>query len=95
MYTSEADFNKPEIYGGRVRVWATEWDVFHCTPSRGGRGRRSAADIFLNSVVFGFPRVPFSFMSLKLQLASQMDLSKVPYNYDIRPSLPPANAKKS
>ena len=45
-YTSEADFHKPEIYGGRVRVWATEWDVFHCTPSRGGRGRRAAVDIF-------------------------------------------------
>ena len=29
--TSEADFHKPEIYGGRVRVWATEWDVFHST----------------------------------------------------------------
>ena len=25
---------------------ATEWDVFHCTPSRGGRGRRAAVDIF-------------------------------------------------
>ena len=23
---------KPGIYGGRVRVWANEWDVFHCTP---------------------------------------------------------------
>ena len=46
VYTSEADFHKPEIYGGRVRVWATEWDVFHCTPSRGGRGRRAAVDIF-------------------------------------------------
>ena len=46
VYTSEADFHKPEIYGGRVRVWATEWAVFHCTPSRGGRGRRAAVDIF-------------------------------------------------
>ena len=46
VYTSEADFHKPEIYGGRVRVWATEWDVFHCTLSRGGRGRRAAVDIF-------------------------------------------------
>ena len=46
MYTSEADFHKPEIYGGRVRVWATERDVFHRTPSRGGRGRRAAKDIF-------------------------------------------------
>ena len=46
VYTSEADFHKPEIYGGRVRVWATEWDVFHCTPSRGGRGRQAAVDLF-------------------------------------------------
>ena len=46
VYTSETDFHKPEIYGGRVRVWANEWDVFHCTPSRGGRGRRDAVDIF-------------------------------------------------
>ena len=46
VYTSEADFHKPEIYGGRVRVWATEWDVFNCTRSRGGRGRRAAVDIF-------------------------------------------------
>ena len=46
VYTSEADFHKPGIYGGKVRVWATEWDVFHCTPSRGGRGRRAAVDIF-------------------------------------------------
>ena len=43
---SEGDFHKSEIYRGRVRVWATEWDVFHCTPSRGGRGRRAAVDIF-------------------------------------------------
>ena len=38
VYTNEADFYKPENYGGRGRVWFTEWDVFHCTPSRGGRG---------------------------------------------------------
>ena len=46
VYTSEADFHKPEIYGGRLRVWATERYVLHCTPSRGGRGRRAAVDIF-------------------------------------------------
>ena len=51
VYTSEADFHKPDIYGGRVRVWATEWDVFHCTSSRGGRGRRAAVDI-LRGVFF-------------------------------------------
>ena len=50
-YTSGADFHKPEIYGGRVRVWATEWDVFHYTLTRGGRGRRAAVDIF-RGVVF-------------------------------------------
>ena len=44
-YTSEADFHKSGIYGG-VRVWANSWDVFHCTPSRCGRGRRAAVDIF-------------------------------------------------
>ena len=34
MYTSEVDFHKPGIYGGRVLVWANPWDVFHCSPSR-------------------------------------------------------------
>ena len=46
VYTSGADFYKPEIYGRRVRVWATEWDLLTCTPSRGGLGRRAAMDIF-------------------------------------------------
>ena len=46
VYTREADLHKPEIYGGRVRVWANERDVFPCTPSRGGRCRRAAVDIF-------------------------------------------------
>ena len=37
-----------------MRVWANEWDVFHCTPSRGGRGRRVAVDIFRGVfLVFG------------------------------------------
>ena len=34
-----------------MRVWANEWDVFHSTPSRGGRGRRAAVDI-LRGVFF-------------------------------------------
>ena len=51
VHTSDADFQKPGIYGGRVPVWATEWGVFHCPPSRGGRGRRAAVDIF-RGVVF-------------------------------------------
>ena len=35
-----------------MQVWATEWDVFHCTPSRGGRGRRAAVDIFRSALFF-------------------------------------------
>ena len=46
MYTSEGNFHKPGIYGGSVRVWANAWDVFRRTPSRGGRGRRAAVDLF-------------------------------------------------
>ena len=46
MYTSEADFHIPGIYGGSVRVWANAWDVFRRTPSRGGRGCRAAVDLF-------------------------------------------------
>ena len=42
MYISEADFHKPGIYGGSVRVWATAWDVFRRAPSRVGRDRRVA-----------------------------------------------------
>ena len=37
----EADFHKLGIYGSG-RVWANARDVFHRTPSRGGRGRRAA-----------------------------------------------------
>ena len=53
--TSEADFHKPGIYG-RVRVWANEWDLFHCsTRSRGSRGRRAAVDTIRGvSLVVGF-----------------------------------------
>ena len=29
-----------------MRVWANPLDMFHCTPSGGGRGRRAAVDIF-------------------------------------------------
>ena len=61
MYTSEADFLKPEIYEGRVRVWATEWDVFHCTPSRGGRGRRAAVDIFRGVLLLVSSGISFFF----------------------------------
>ena len=46
VYTSEADFHKPRMYGGSVQVWANAWDVFRRTPSRDGRGRRAAVDLF-------------------------------------------------
>ena len=46
MYTSEADLHKPGIYGVSVRVWANACHVFRRTPSRGGRGRRAALDLF-------------------------------------------------
>ena len=34
----EDDFHKPGTYESE-RVWASAWDVFGRTPSRGGRGR--------------------------------------------------------
>ena len=70
VYTSEANFHKPDIYGGRVRVWVTEWDVFHCTPSRGCRGRRAAVDIF-RGVFFSvrWDIVFFSFSLLRTNTA--------------------------
>ena len=46
VYTSEADFHKPGMYGGSMQVWANAWDVFRRTPPRGGRGRRAAVDLF-------------------------------------------------
>ena len=42
----EADFYKPGIYGSE-RLWANACDVFHRTPSRGGRGRRTAVDFVM------------------------------------------------
>ena len=44
MYTREADFHKPGIYGGMVPVWAAAWDVFRRAPSGVGRGGRAAVD---------------------------------------------------
>ena len=49
-----------------MRVWATEWDVFHCTPSPGGRGRRAAVDIFRGVPVFFLCLVRFRFFSFSL-----------------------------
>ena len=43
---SEADFHKPGMHGGSVRAWANAWNAFGRTPSRGGRGRRAAMDLF-------------------------------------------------
>ena len=54
MYTSEADFHKPGIYGGSVRVWAAAWDVFRRAPSRVGRGGRVAVDIVVCFGLGGF-----------------------------------------
>ena len=70
VYTREADFHKRDIHGGGVRVWATEWDVFTCTPPRGGRGRWAAVDIFRGvffSVSWDF--VFFSFSLLRSHTA--------------------------
>ena len=66
VYTSEADFHKPEMCGGSARVWANAWDVFHCTPSRGGRGRRAAVDLFRGvfCLVFGWISCFFCSFSL-------------------------------
>ena len=84
VHTSEADFNKPEIYRGRVRVWATEWDVFDCTPSRGGRGRRATVDIF-HGVFFS---VWWDFVSFFAFLSSnEHDLLQVRGNIASRTSL--------
>ena len=47
MHTSTADVNKPGIYGGSVRVWATAWDVFRRAPSGVGRGGRAAVDFVM------------------------------------------------
>ena len=61
MYKSEADFHKPEIYGGRVRVWAAAWDVFRRAPSRVGRGDRAAVDFVVCFWLGGFLTFFFSF----------------------------------
>ena len=39
-------------------MWANAWDVFNCTPSRGGRGRRAAVDFV---VCFGCGEILFFF----------------------------------
>ena len=41
VYTSKADFHKPGIYGGIVRVRAIAWDACRRTPSRSCRCRRA------------------------------------------------------
>ena len=64
VYTSEADFHKPGIYGGSVRVWANAWDVFRRTPSRGGRGRRVAVNYSV--VCFFSVRWDFVFFSVRV-----------------------------
>ena len=59
MYTSEADFNKPGIYGGSVRVWATACDVFRRAQPRVGRGGRTAEDFVVCFGLGGFLMRPF------------------------------------
>ena len=54
MYTSEADFHKPGIYGGSVRVWAAAWDVLRRVPSRVGRGGRASVDFVVRYGLGGF-----------------------------------------
>ena len=54
IYTSEADFHKPGIYGGSVRVWATAWDVFRRAQSRVGRGGQAAVDFVVCFGLGGF-----------------------------------------
>ena len=54
MYTSEADFNKPGIFGRSVRVWATAWDVFRRAQPRVGRGGRTAVDFVVCFGLGGF-----------------------------------------
>ena len=39
----ETEFHTPGIYVSG-RVWVNAWDVFHRTPSRGGRGRPATVD---------------------------------------------------
>ena len=60
--TREADFHKPGIYGGRLRVWAAAWDMFHRAPSRVGRGGRAAVDFVVGFVLGGFHRGFSSFL---------------------------------
>ena len=62
MYASEADFDKPGIYGGSVRVWDTAWDVFRRAPSRVGRGGRAARDFVVCFGLGGFLTFLFLFL---------------------------------
>ena len=57
--TNEANFHKPRVIRGCVPVWAIEWDVFHCTPCRGGRGRRAAVDMCRGVFVLVFGRISY------------------------------------
>ena len=71
----EADFHQPGIYESG-RVWANAGDVFLRQPSRGGRGRRAAVDIFccvLFSVCLDFVFFFFRFFFFQLtRLAASM-----------------------
>ena len=75
VYTSEADFHKPGIYGGSVRAWATTWDVFRRAPSRVGRGGRAAVDFIVCFGLGGVLPVFFSFLTRPFFAFRQRSLS--------------------
>ena len=95
--TCEADFHKPGTYGGRVRVWANPWDVFHRTPSRSCRSRRAAVDLFRDvfSVRRDFFAFLFSFPSFRTHTAYckyEAALLHVPLYYQYNVARMPTNS---
>ena len=86
VYTSEADSHKPGIYGVRVRAWVNECGVFYCTPSRGGRGRRGAVDIFRG--VFLSVWWNFVFLLFVFSTSNEHGLLQVRGNLALCTSLP-------
>ena len=65
----EADFHKPGIYGSG-RVWVHAWDVFHRTPSRGGRGRGAAVNFVVCFGSGGYCFIVFFFFERTRPAAS-------------------------
>ena len=79
MYTIEADFHKPGIYGGSVRVWATAWDAFRRAPNRVGRGRREAAYFVVRFGWGGFFFFFFSFLFYFFECTRLTATKRPPY----------------